>query len=257
MRRYHLSAKAALQRLAQARPIVCPNSSFSAQIFLFEQMNHRLDLDHQLYREFQFELARSIYLDFDTEKGGIEGKNQLRRRFRQAFTLPYDHVSCAVTERYVCRHCHQDLFGNADLSKHSKGRGLHDWFKKYGSYHSKALAYDLEDCQQIFTHCLEWFLDQIDTPANNHDGPIQCPKCSIVLGSYGLNGTKCACGRWVVPAFHFDQEKIEIQTTDPSSWEYRCSIRRTRQREGNWDVHCQQNRFRSYSNKNLNLLSII
>ena len=262
MRRYQLSAKAALERLTRARSIVCPNPSFSAQLFLFEQMNHRLDIDHQLYRDFQFELARCTYLDYDTENKGIEGKNQLRQRFRQAFTLPYGHASCTVVERYGCRHCHQDLFTNADLSTHSKGSGLSDWFKKYGSYHSNNLSYDLEDCQQIFTHCLEWFLDQIDTAANAHDGAIQCPKCSTVLGKYGLNGSKCACGRWVAPAFRFDAEKIErhdvtkikIETTVPSSWRCPC-LRRVgdcwkRKKRHNRNARYQQNHFWSSQNKN-------
>ncbi len=209
MRRHQLSANAALKRLILARPIVRPNLSFSAQLYLFEQMNNQFDVNHGLYKEFQFERARAIYIDHDTENEGLEKKTNLRQQFRQAFTLPYGHATCTITETYVCRQCQCELFTNADLSRHTEGVGLHDWFMKYGSEKTIESSQSIECHQKLFTNYLEWLMIQIDTSENSHSDSIKCPKCSVIIGNYNLNGTKCPCGRWIVPAFHFDMDKIE------------------------------------------------
>ena len=209
MRRYHLSASAALKKLTEVRPVVRPNLSFSAQLYLFEQMNHQLDINHGLYKEFQLERARAVYIDHDTELNGTDQKNDLRQQFRQAFTLPHGHASCTNIDTYVCRQCQTELFTNVDLSHHLEGMGLHDWFTKYGREKMIESSAAIECHQQLFTSYLEWVMNQIDTPKNTHNNDIQCPKCRTPVGNYNLNGVKCSCGRWVTPAFLFQVDKIE------------------------------------------------
>ncbi len=209
MRRHQLSASTALKRLILARPVVRPNLSFSAQLYLFEQMNNQLNVNHDLYKEFQFERARAIYIDHDTENEGLEKKNNLRQQFRQAFTLPYGHATCTVTDTYVCRQCQTELFTNADLSRHFEGVGLHDWFMKYGREKMIDSSTETECHKALFTNYIEWLMVQIDSPQNPHNESIKCPQCSVIIGNYNLNGVKCPCGRWVTPGFHFNTDKIE------------------------------------------------
>ncbi|CAF1232169.1 unnamed protein product [Rotaria sordida] len=212
MRRHKLSANDALKRLKLARSSIHPNMSFAAQLYLFEQMNNQFDVNHGLYKEFHFERARALYIDHDTDIEGIDKKNELRQQFRKAFTLPYGHATCTETETYMCRQCQNELFTNADLSRHSEGVGLYNWFMKYGNEKLFKLLSEVECHREVFTHCLEWLMIQIDTPENSHSESIKCPKCSVIIGNYNLNGTKCSCGRWVMPAFHFDIDKIEQKT---------------------------------------------
>jgi dual specificity phosphatase 12 len=213
MRRHKLSANAALKRLRLARPVIRPNPSFAAQLYLYEQMNHQFDTNHGLYKEFQFERARALYIDHDTESEGIDKKNNLRQQFRHAFTLPYGHATCTVTGTYTCRQCHTELFTNADLFRHSEGLGLYDWFMKYGNDKFMQASSEVECHQQLFTNYLEWLMAQIDTPENTHSGSMKCPNCSTIVGNYNLNGDKCSCGRWIIPGFHFDTDKIEQKAT--------------------------------------------
>jgi dual specificity phosphatase 12 len=209
MRRHKLTASDALKRLTLARPVVRPNLSFCAQLYMFEQMNHQLDTNHNLYKEFQFECARTLYIDHDTENEGIDSKNNLRQQFRKAFTLPYGHATCTVTDTYICRQCQKELFTNADISRHTEGPGLYDWFMKYGINRTNLAMSDVECHQKLFTNYLEWVMAQIDTPENSHSNSIKCPECSTIVGDYNLNGAKCSCGRWVTPSFLFDMDKIE------------------------------------------------
>lgn len=209
MRRHNLSASDAFKRLRLARPFISPNVGFCAQLYLFEQMNNKLDVDHGLYKEFHFERARAAYLDHDTETEGIDRKNDLRQKYRQAFTLPYGHATCTVTDAYTCCQCQTELFTNADISRHTQGAGLFDWFIKYGKNQLSNSLSEIECHQQLFTNCLEWLMCQIDTPINSHRGTIKCLKCSEIIGDFDLNGAKCPCGRWVEPAFRFHTNKVE------------------------------------------------
>ena len=211
MRRYHLSASEALKRLTLARSVVHPNISFAAQLYLFEQMHHQLDTNHGLYKEFQCEQARATYIDHDTEMHGIDQKNLLRQQFRRAFTLPHGHASCTIINSYVCRQCQTELFTNADLSHHSDGGGLYDWFVKYGREKVMETSSEVQCHQKLFTNYLEWVMNQIDTPENMHGNDIKCPECSVIVGNYNLNGSKCPCGKWITPAFLFDTDQIEMK----------------------------------------------
>ena len=218
MRRYQLSARDALQRLSLARPAVRPNASFSAQLSLFERMNRQCDTNHQLYKELQLERARAIYIDHDTEKNGIDEKNQLREQFCRSFTLPYGHAACTITNTYRCRGCQYTLFSNADIFTHPAGRGLYDWSTKHSNHSLVESSSGTECRQQVFTNYLEWFMKQMNTSANSHEGPIQCPHCLSIVGSYHLNGKRCSCDKWLVPAFYFDSHEIEQRTvTDMAS----------------------------------------
>ena len=152
MRRYQLSARDALQRLSIARSVVRPNPSFSAQLSLFEQMNHQCDTNHQLYKELQLERARAIYIDHDTEKNGIDEKNQLREQFCRAFTLPYGHAACTITDTYRCRQCRSTLFSNADIFTHPAGRGLYDWSMKHCNHSLVKSSSSTECLEQVFTN---------------------------------------------------------------------------------------------------------
>lgn len=209
MRRHQLSAIDALERLKLARPCVRPNPSFLTQLYFLEQMNNKFDHNHDLYKEFQLERARLIYIDHDTENEGLEKKNYLREQFRKAFALPYGHASCTITETYTCRQCHRELFTNADLSRHTKGSGLYDWFMKHSEKNKMNSSSRIECHENFFTNYLEWLLVQIDTPENSHSASIKCPECSTIIGTYDLNGMKCLCGRWVIPGIHFVDDKIE------------------------------------------------
>ena len=205
MRRYQLSAWDALQRLSLARPAVRPNPSFSAQLSLFERMKHQCDTTHQLYKELQLERARAIYIDHDTEQNGIDEKNQLREQFCRLFTLPYGHEDYTVASTYRCRRCQNTLFSDADIFTHPTGRGLYDWSMKQTDLSSPAT----ECREQVFTTYLEWFMRQMNTTTNSHEGLIHCPHCLSIVGSYHLNGKRCSCDKWIVPAFYFNSQHIE------------------------------------------------
>jgi hypothetical protein len=209
MRHHCLPSRTAMERLCRARTCVCPNESFSAQLDLFERMNTRLDVHHVLYKQFQCERARLIYIDHDIDKYGIDEKTRLRQEFRHTVTRAYEYGTRTVTRRYRCRQCHIELFTDADLTMHWQGSGLYNWFRKYNYSNVDRLSSPVECEQGLFTVYLEWFMDQIDVSSNVHSGSIVCRSCSSIVGHFNLNGSKCTCQRWVEPAVYFYRQHIE------------------------------------------------
>ena len=215
MRRYNLDVKSALARLHEVRPQIFPNSSFTAQLYIFDQMNHRFDSNHPLYKQFQCERARTLYLIFDVEQNGIETKNQLRQEFCDSFYLPN---ASNLETIYRCRQCQTQLFTNIDLRNHPTGRGLYDWFKQcVDDCNGKSTEILCE--QKYFTTYLSWLKNQIDTDENFHENSIECPTCRIKVGIYSLNGKKCSCNRWVLPSFYFMDESVDRCSVDSRSVE--------------------------------------
>ena len=210
MCRYQLSAKSAIERLRQARPAVRPNPGFAAQLFLFEQMNFQFDREHPLYKEFQFECARTTYLEHDVESQGEEEKNRLRQEFSRRFVRPNGHRPCEIVDVFCCRNCQRELFSNADLFEHFVRSSLFDWFRRYSRYDERS-SFAAIPCQNhLFTHLLDWLLiEQIDVPSNPHGSSIKCPQCSTVIGDFHLNGKKCSCSTWLVPGVQFDENQVE------------------------------------------------
>ncbi|CAF1177591.1 unnamed protein product [Adineta ricciae] len=100
MRKYSLTRDEALERLRSKRRFwsVLPNDGFLRQLDLFYQMNYKIDLENELYKEFQ------------------------RQRFapiKSEAATPTVLFSTDDSEReYKCRQCHEKLFHSSDIQKH-------------------------------------------------------------------------------------------------------------------------------------------
>lgn len=165
-------------------------------------MNFEFDENFPLYKEFQHECSRMIYLDHDVENHGDEEKIRLRKEFSRRFVRSNPNRS---NEGFRCRFCQKILFNDVDFFQHPVGQRLFDWFQKFNDEHQ-----DKSQCQEhFFTNLLDWLIEQIDVPSNPHGGSIKCPQCSTVIGQFDLNGKKCFCAAWLVPGVRFDPNQIE------------------------------------------------
>lgn len=208
MSRYKLTVEKSLERMKQARREVSPNEGFQAQLHIFEQMNFSFDANHRLYKEFLCERLRELYVDYDTETNGVEGKIELRSKLCQSI----DEL-CRLDEskhrfEYFCRHCCQIVFTDTHLSKHPSGQGIWNWFRNVNDRYTNRLS-EKNPCQQkYFTVYLHWFPDQINRLTETNEIRLECQNCHNLLGFLKLQGSKCQCGRWNLPSFNFNEESI-------------------------------------------------
>ena len=100
MRKYSLTREEALKRLIEKRRywLVLPNYGFMQQLDLFHQMNYIVDVNHQLYQEFQ------------------------QKKFDVPCTINTTVIRTDADEKeergYYCRACHGKLFTSHDVQKH-------------------------------------------------------------------------------------------------------------------------------------------
>jgi dual specificity phosphatase 12 len=173
MRKYSLTREQSIERLINKRrySIVMPNDGFIRQLDLFYQMNYKIDLENELYKEFQRRKFDPIELKTSTNL--------------QTSILLIDNEN---EREYKCRSCHWKLFTTNDIQKHEQ--------------QSNILC---DNKNQFFTYFLDW----IDAIFVNPIGRISCPNCQTILGEYSLEGIRCNCHQWIKPAFVFQYQSIE------------------------------------------------
>ncbi|CAF0726492.1 unnamed protein product [Didymodactylos carnosus] len=200
MKKYTLTHEEAIEKLSNKRcyHMVCPNNGFQSQLQLYHQMNYAVDKTHELYKDFQSERLRTNY--------GLEKSDKITKTEKEIiddtdrFPIKSEEKTLETEEvEYQCKTCQHKLFTRNDLFYHQQGRGKSDWS-------TKPLELDETICdKQVFTYYTDWMIDVFDSNV----GDIHCISCQTKLGEYSLDGKKCECGHWVMPAFHFDQNQIE------------------------------------------------
>ncbi|RNA06253.1 Dual specificity phosphatase [Brachionus plicatilis] len=111
---------------------------------------------------------------------------------------------------YRCKKCRFQLFTIPKIVNHneeSNNQGFE--IKQKSQFYAKSNSTRFNNntiCKrEVYTEKLEWFENQLDEIT----GKINCPKCDSKLGSFDWSGTKCACGAWITPSFHFSKSKID------------------------------------------------
>jgi len=101
MRKYSLTREQAIERLISKRSywIVMPNDGFIRQLDLFYQMNYKVDLENELYKEFQ--RKRFDPIESNNKTSIVLSNNETERE-------------------YKCRSCHMKLFTNNDIQNHDQ-----------------------------------------------------------------------------------------------------------------------------------------
>ncbi|CAF3565875.1 unnamed protein product [Rotaria socialis] len=176
MHKYSLTREQALQKIINKRRYwpVMPNDGFLRQLDLYYQMNYKVDIENELYKEFQrqrFDRIEPI------------STNNISNTNRSILLLENEN-----DRQYTCRTCHFKLFTNNDIERHEKEPTI-----------------ICNDIEKIFTYFLDW----IDDIFANSVGTICCPSCKINLGEYSLQGIRCNCHQWIKPAFVFNCQSIE------------------------------------------------
>ncbi|CAF0973632.1 unnamed protein product [Rotaria sp. Silwood1] len=174
MRKYSLTREQALEKLMTKRRYspVMPNDGFLRQLDLYYQMNYKVDIENELYKEYQSKRFNKI-----------ESKPTMDNNTSSIVLLDDENE-----REYKCRACHFKLFTTNDIQRHEKESTI-----------------ICNDDSRTFT----FFLDWIDEIFVNPIGTICCPNCKISLGEYSLKGLRCNCHQWIKPAFVFQSQLIE------------------------------------------------
>ncbi|KAG7195867.1 tyrosine protein phosphatase yvh1 [Scheffersomyces spartinae] len=215
MYRYHLTlvqAQYAINRKREDVNATIPNEAFMQQLQLYQDI--AFDLNAEAYKK--WEKARCIELDSTGSmlrdaylEKQAEGKSHGESPDNKASEEFDEKVS-----QLRCKKCRQLLCLTSQLDQHQPPESD----SKQGMFIKKAPnSRRIISVQNASASCSHYFLSE---PVNwmkdelvgkgDLEGKFQCPKCVSKVGGYSWRGSRCSCGKWMIPAIHLQSAKVDM-----------------------------------------------
>lgn len=204
MQKYRLNYKQALHALTRKNPGVQPNPAFVEQLEIFLKMLQlRLDYGSKLYRQFLIDI---------TLKQDPSGDALRLLGLADPPTKPLPLLAPRLV--YRCKRCRHVLATDIDVQPHQQPtEDLQQLrFVKRGHTNRVILV------QQGSAVCSHYFLAeplkkwmQQEVERKQIEGRFLCPTvtCGAKIGGYSWRGSRCSCGKWVIPAFHLNSSRVD------------------------------------------------
>jgi len=220
MKKEKLSVEEALESVGQKRN-VGPNPGFWHQLELFQAMGYTIDRNNPKFRTFCLNnitgKIRDLSYMYSSDAAPFDAEVTEDKALSNALASDPMKLTLATEKlTFKCRKCRRPLArGTSSVSHlHGKGKARPDTPPPRGGAPAGDLGAD--ECKMgIFIEPVEWMKDQILML----EGKLSCPKCNAKIGNFSWVGQNCPCGRWMVPAFHLAENKIdkEFQTLPNSA----------------------------------------
>ncbi|CCF55456.1 hypothetical protein KAFR_0A00180 [Kazachstania africana CBS 2517] len=213
MYRYKLPLKVALHAVKRKRSLAEPNPGFLTQLQLFEEKIGSSDLDivsNKFYK--QWALENSLHSD-------PTGANILSndKTFRETKSEDGDLDKLDADELYSvtairCKKCRYRLALSTSFIDHeppSKESSEGHFIRRAANSHR---IIDIQESQSICSHFfvepLDWMKKELQGK-QELEGKFSCPGCETKVGGYNWKGSRCSCGKWVIPAIHLQSNKVD------------------------------------------------
>lgn len=200
MKHYKLNFDQALHAVKRKCPEAGPNPAFIEQIRLYEDMQFTIDEQNPQYRE---------YIKHLSLKQDPSGTNLREITMNQIKTLPIEN---ALPYDLRCKRCRKVLAQSSDIEDHQAptSDSRQSQFIKTAPNSRRIVSVQPASklCSHyFFTEPVDWMRNELEK--SEIEGKFQCPKCSSKVGGYSWKGSRCSCGKWMVPAIHLQDAKVD------------------------------------------------
>lgn len=211
MYRYGLSLKMAYHAVKRKRSSAEPNENFMHQLRLFENMGGKyVDLNNQDYK--QWRLTNSI--SFDPTGNEILADDNLFKKAndeeKDLSKMTQEELATVTAVR--CKICRQRLALSTSFIKHeppSKESSEGHFIRRIaGGRRIIDIQESQSSCSHFFTEPLNWMKEELQGK-QELEGKFACPGCHTKVGGYNWRGSRCSCGKWVIPAIHLQANKVD------------------------------------------------
>lgn len=221
MYKYNLTYKQALHAVKRKVPDAEPNPGFVEQLHLFSQMKFKVDTSNPAYREYA--IKRSLELDLSgalLHQSGIWQKKNSDNRGTPNTNNAGQEVGDKPIEEEVesafnlrCKRCRTVLAQNTDIETHempgADSRQGHFVRTVPNSRRIISSVDAAKTCSHYFmTEPMDWMEDELSK--QELEGKFACPKCEAKVGGYSWKGSRCSCGKWMIPALHLQNAKVDL-----------------------------------------------
>lgn len=212
MYRYGLTLKMALHAVKRKRSQVQPNDNFMEQLELFERMGGQyVDPENKEYK--QWKLTKSV-LD-DPTGSQILHKDSTYNNDIDTETKNLSNMSDEELDKISvvrCKKCRQKLALSTSFINHEppSKESSEGHFIRRATYGRRII--DIQEsqdqCSHFFVEPLNWMKEELQGK-QELEGKFLCPGCKTKIGGYNWKGSRCSCGKWVIPAIHLLTNKVD------------------------------------------------
>lgn len=211
---YKLSVLQSLHAVKRRNGDAKPNPSFMEQLQLFADMNGNFDKSNAEYKKFLVDLS------LRKDPSGRSLMEMYQKEDSSKDTTMEDSNSNQPNAQLRCKRCRQTLAMSSHIDTHEPPEADSRQALFIKTAPNSRRIVDVKpasaSCSHYFlTEPLNWMKQELQGKGDM-DGKFQCPKCSCKVGGYSWKGTRCSCGRWMVPALHLLTAKIDFVKTQVS-----------------------------------------
>lgn len=209
MYRYRLPLKTALHAVRRKRPSAHPNENFMEQLAIYEAMgSNMVDADFQQYKHWR--LTNSVKLDPTGAEVLSRDDTFKKNEDKDLDKMSPENLADVTVVR--CKKCRQRLALSTSFIEHEapSKESLEGHFirRAAGSRRIIGIQESQSICSHYFVEPLLWMKEELQGK-QELEGKFFCPGCSSKVGGYNWKGSRCSCGKWVVPAIHLRSNKVD------------------------------------------------
>lgn len=203
MYKYKLSIKQAMHAVKRKVPGAQPNVGFVEQLNVFKEMGCTVDKSSKAYRNFL--IAYSLKLD---PSGGLLRHQGVWQNTGKIAAGSQDGGEFNLR----CKRCRTILATDTDIEMHEApdAESRQSQFIKTAP-NSRRIVSAVEASKT----CSHYFVDEpmswmgAELEKQDIEGKLCCPKCEAKVGGYSWKGSRCSCGKWMIPALHLQTAKVD------------------------------------------------
>lgn len=202
MYRYKLTTEQALHAVKRKFASACPNDGFQRQLQLYADLKLKVDSSNALYRQ--------LFIDLNI-KADPSGRSLQELNIFASSSASQKQADKQAELR--CKKCRQVLAIENQIENHSPpdASSRESRFIKTAPNSRRIVsAQEASDsCSHYFVRePLNWMRPELEDKGEIV-GKFNCPKCDSKVGGYSWKGSRCSCGKWMIPALHLQCAKID------------------------------------------------
>ncbi|AGO13439.1 AaceriACL102Wp [[Ashbya] aceris (nom. inval.)] len=209
MYRYGLDLKSSLHAVKRKRPQAQPNDGFMEQLHIFEQMGGQyVDTALPIYRQWVLKAS----LQADPTGSDILAKEETYRGDSEEDLQSLSTEDRSRLTMLRCKKCRQRLALSTAFIKHeppsAESSEGHFIRRAAGSRRIIDIQESQDQCSHFFVEPLNWMKAELQGK-QELEGKFSCPNCTQKVGGYNWKGSRCSCGKWMIPAIHLQAAKVD------------------------------------------------
>lgn len=204
MFRYRLRCEQAYHAVKRRVADAEPNKGFVEQLKMFEKMGFQVNQESELYKRYIIDQSLAV------DPSGAS--------LRDLRLMSYKQVEPQTTKieddsQLRCKKCGLVLALLSQVESHDPPDAASKQSKFVKTAPNSRRIISTLGASTMCSHYflrdpLNWMRSELEDKGEL-EGKFNCFKCEAKVGGYSWKGSRCSCGKWMIPALHLQTAKVD------------------------------------------------